>query len=68
MSFKEVFKNGKPVIGMIHTGCSEEFSMLELARKEIEIYMIVGSWFKYGHEAHNEVNEEFVKTFIEALA
>ncbi len=180
MTFKEVFKNGKPVIGMIHTGCSEEFSMLELARKygakfiqidsvcghpdaddekayvkqlqknrkeygvavlggvrfkyqpvrsgrsteedlilgkercdavvctgtgtgietpmaKVEQFkatlgvfpvvvgagvtldtaretlsksdgMIVGSWFKYGHEAHNEVNEEFVKTFMEALA
>lgn len=42
MTFKEVFKNGKPVIGMIHTGRSDEFSMLELARKEIEIYMKYG--------------------------
>lgn len=30
--------------------------------------MIVGSRFKYGHEAHNVVNEEFVKAFMEALA
>ena len=39
MTFNEVFKNKKPVIGMIHTGSDDETSMLELAKMEIEIYL-----------------------------
>ena len=42
MTFNEVFKNKKPVIGMIHTGSNDEHSMLELAKKEIEIYQKYG--------------------------
>ena len=34
--------NKKPVIGMIHTGSTDEFSMLDLAKKEIEIYLKYG--------------------------
>lgn len=33
MKFKNVFKNKKPVIGMIHTGRDDETSMLDLAKK-----------------------------------
>ena len=42
MTFNDVFKNKKPVIGMIHTGSSEKIPMLELAKKEIEIYLQYG--------------------------
>lgn len=42
MTFNDVFKNKKPVIGMIHTGSSEQMPMLELAKKEIEIYLQYG--------------------------
>ena len=42
MTFNEVFQNKKPVIGMIHTGSTDEFSMLDLAKKEIEIYLKYG--------------------------
>ena len=42
MTFNDVFKNKKPVIGMIHTGSSEKMPMLELAKKEIEIYLQYG--------------------------
>ena len=30
--------------------------------------MIVGSWFKFGHDANDMVNEAYVKEFMEALA
>lgn len=30
--------------------------------------MIVGSWFKFDHEAQNVVNEAYVKAFMEVLA
>lgn len=42
MKFEELFKDKKPMIGMIHTGKAEEYSMLELAKKEIEIYLSYG--------------------------
>ena len=42
MTFKEVFKNKKPVIGMIHTGCDAKTSMLDLAKWEIGIYLKYG--------------------------
>ena len=42
MTFNEVFQNKKPVIGMIQTGSTDEFSMLDLAKKEIEIYLKYG--------------------------
>ena len=42
MTFKEVFKEMKPVIGMIHTGSDAEISMLDLAKKEIGIYLKYG--------------------------
>lgn len=42
MKFKNVFKNKKPVIGMIHTGRDDETSMLDLAKKEIGIYLKYG--------------------------
>ncbi len=38
MEFKKVFVK-KPVFGMIHTGLSSDGSMLELAKREIEIYL-----------------------------
>ena len=44
MTFNDVFKNTKPVIGMIHTGSSEKIPMLELAKKEIEIYLQMASF------------------------
>ena len=42
MTFKEVFKGRKPVIGMIHTNSDCETSMLDLAKKEIGIYLKYG--------------------------
>ena len=30
--------------------------------------MIVGSWFKFGHNASNMVNESYVKEFMETLS
>ena len=42
MTFNEVFKEKKPVIGMIHTGSNAEISMLDLAKKEIGIYLKYG--------------------------
>ena len=42
MTFNEVFKDTKPVIGMIHTGSNAEISMLDLAKKEIGIYLKYG--------------------------
>ena len=42
MKFNEVFKDTKPVIGMIHTGSNAEISMLDLAKKEIGIYLKYG--------------------------
>ena len=42
MTFNKVFKNKKPVIGMIHTNSSGDSSVLELAKKEIEIYLKYG--------------------------
>ena len=37
--FYEVFGHQKPVIGMIHTNSDSEMTMLELAQREIEIYL-----------------------------
>ena len=39
MKFKELFHVQKPLIGMIHTDSTDEYTTLELARKEIEIYL-----------------------------
>lgn len=39
MEFIDLFGKEKPVIGMIHTGCDSEISMLSLAQKEIQIYL-----------------------------
>ena len=29
--------------------------------------MIVGSWFKFGHNAYNMVNEAYVEAFMETI-
>lgn len=42
MTFNGVFGNSKPVIGMIHTNKCDGYSMLELAKKEIEFYLANG--------------------------
>jgi hypothetical protein len=42
MKFTDLFKNHKPLIGMIHTNHSYDCSSLELAKKEIEIYLKYG--------------------------
>lgn len=42
MRFSDLFHNQKPLIGMIHTDSTDEFSTLELAIKEIEIYLKYG--------------------------
>ncbi|MDY4741413.1 MAG: BtpA/SgcQ family protein [Alloprevotella sp.] len=42
MTFKELFLDKKPVIGMIHTGSNAEISMLDLAKKEVGIYLKYG--------------------------
>lgn len=39
MRFRDLFKNEKPVFGMIHTGSTDEYDMLELAKREIGIYL-----------------------------
>ena len=42
MKFTELFRGYKPLIGMIHTDSTDEYTTLELARKEIEIYLRYG--------------------------
>ena len=42
MKFAELFKGQKPLIGMIHTNHTNECSVLELAKKEIKIYIKYG--------------------------
>ena len=42
MKFAELFKDQKPLIGMIHTNSTETCTTLELAKKEIEIYLKYG--------------------------
>lgn len=42
MKFTELFRGQKPLIGMIHTDSTDEYTTLELARKEIEIYLKYG--------------------------
>lgn len=39
MKFETLFKGKKPLIGMIHTNSTRELTVLELAKKEIEIYL-----------------------------
>ena len=39
MKFSELFQNQKPLIGMIHTNSTNTCTMLELAKREIEIYL-----------------------------
>lgn len=39
MQTDKLFANGKPVIGMIHTNHTDEESSLQLAQREIEIYL-----------------------------
>lgn len=40
--FSELFKGQKPLIGMIHTNHTDEYTVLELAQKEIEVYLKYG--------------------------
>lgn len=42
MKFNDLFKNQKPMIGMIHTNQTYSCSVLDLAKKEIEIYLKYG--------------------------
>lgn len=42
MKFTELFQNQKPLIGMIHTNCTSACTALELAKREIEIYLKYG--------------------------
>lgn len=39
MKFKNLFGKEKPLIGMIHTNRAQGLSMLDVAKKEIEIYL-----------------------------
>ena len=39
MKFSELFQNQKSLIGMIHTNSTNTCTTLELAKKEIEIYL-----------------------------
>lgn len=38
MKYNELFRGMKPLIGMIHTNSTDEYTMLELAKREIAIY------------------------------
>ena len=42
MKFTDLFKNQKPLIDMIHTNCTSTCTTLELAKREIEIYLKYG--------------------------
>jgi hypothetical protein len=42
MKLTELFQNQKPLIGMIHTNCTSACTALELAKREIEIYLKYG--------------------------
>ena len=42
MKFTELFQNQKPLMGMIHTNCTSTCTTLELAKKEVEIYLRYG--------------------------
>lgn len=39
MKYQDVFGNRKPVIGMIHTNSRADATMLELAKKEVQVYL-----------------------------
>lgn len=39
MIYNELFEGKKPLIGMIHTNSIDEYTMLELAKREIDIYL-----------------------------
>ena len=72
MTFNEVFQNKKPIIGMIHTGSTDEFSMLDLAKKEIEIYLkygvvpLIENYFGSAHDCA-EVLEWMHSTYPEMI-
>lgn len=42
MKYTELFQKQKPLIGMIHTNCTSTCTTLELAKREIEIYLKYG--------------------------
>ena len=42
MKFKELFHNMKPILGMVHLNSCHGTMMLELAQREIEIYLRIG--------------------------
>ena len=39
MKYNELFRGKKPLIGMIHTNSTDEYTMLELAKREIKIFL-----------------------------
>ncbi len=42
MKFSELFENEKPLIGMIHCNYSQDYSVLDLAKREIDIFLKYG--------------------------
>ena len=42
MKFENLFKDKKPLIGMIHTGCMQGEDMLDTAKREVETYLKYG--------------------------
>lgn len=42
MIFSDLFKAQKPLIGMVHTDSTDEYTTLELAKREISIYLKYG--------------------------
>lgn len=59
----------KTVVGdfpvMVGAGVTLETALTTMSKCD---GMIVGSWFKYGHQAHNVVCEENVRAFMKALS
>ena len=39
MMYNELFGAKKPLIGMIHTNSADEYTMLDLAKREIKIFL-----------------------------
>lgn len=47
MKFETLFKEKKPLIGIIHTGCMQGEDMLDTAKRETEISVYVNVYIRW---------------------
>ena len=66
MQFKDIFPN-KPVIGMIHTNSDSEMSVLDIAKREIDIYLKYGIYPLVENYFGSEDNCEEVLEWLHAV-